>query len=88
MKRQYTEIDQVDRAVAEADKLVSPIRESLVKRFPTTSLLLVTFGASATIYGIERFIAEIAWLNDRPFLIIAVGVSVLVLTGRLYKKLG
>ncbi len=88
----YSDIRDVEKTVMSAaqktDALILPVRESLFKRFPTVSLLLVTFGVSATVYGIERLIADIPWLNERPLLIILMGVLVLVVTGRLYKKLG
>jgi hypothetical protein len=92
MKHLYSEIHGVAKTfedtVVATDKIIGPVRESFFKRFPTTSILLVTFGVSATIFGIERFISEVPWLNERPLLIIMVGVGMLLLTGRLYKKLG
>lgn len=92
MKRTRSELEHLESAleetVAKTDKLIAPVRESLFRRFPTISLLTVTFGVSATVYGIERLIADITWLNDRPFLILIIGISILTVMGRLYKKLG
>lgn len=69
-------------------KVIEPIRESTFKRFPTLFTLLTTLGATMTFFGIERILGETTWLNDRPFLMLCAGLLVLVLTGRLYKKLG
>jgi hypothetical protein len=91
MKRIYSEIQAVARnvedTVSATTKIIEPVRESFFKRFPTISILLATFGVSATVYGMERIIADVAWLNERPVAIFAVGVTTLIVTGRLYKRL-
>lgn len=92
MKDIYSELGDVGKTVEDVvqktDTYIAPVRNSFFRRFPTTVLLLVAFGASATVYGIERLIADITWLNDRPILIVGLGVLLLFITGRLYKKLG
>lgn len=70
------------------DTLMQPVRTSVFKRFPIVFILLVTFGVVATFFGFERIIAEITWLSDRPWLVLATGILVLMGTGTLYKKLG
>jgi hypothetical protein len=57
-------------------------------RIPIFATLLVAFGVSATFFGIERLIVEIAWLNERPFLIFISGTVALIVSGKLYQKLG
>ena len=92
MKDLYTGIHSVTETVGEVvdstQKVIAPVRQSPFKRFPVIATLLVTFGVSATFFGIERIIAEIGWLNERPVLIFILGVSALVLSGKLYQKLG
>ncbi len=92
MKDLYTGIhsvtETVEGVVDSTQRVIAPVRQSLFKRFPVLATLLVTFGVSATFFGIERTIAEIAWLNERPFLIFALGIGALVLSGKLYQKLG
>ena len=78
----------VEHVVQDTDRMMDPIRKSVFKRFPISFTLLVTFGVTATLFGFERIISEIAWLNERPLLILISGILVLVLTGTLYKKLG
>lgn len=91
MKQIYSEIHNATKAientVVATGKVIEPVRESFFKRFPTISILLATFGVSATVYGIERIIADVAWLNERPHAIFLLGICILVVTGRLYKKL-
>lgn len=91
MKHIYSEIHNATKVIGDTvsatGKVMEPVRESFFKRFPTLSILLATFGVSATVYGIERIIADITWLNERPYAIFLLGISILVVTGRLYKKL-
>jgi hypothetical protein len=91
MKNMYKEVGGVVRTVedvvTQTDHVFGAYRQSVFKRFPILFALLVGFGGATTFYGIERVIAEMPWLNDRPFLILFVGLTALTLTGRLYKKL-
>lgn len=73
---------------SEADQVISPVRQTILKRYPVVSVMLVTFGVGATFFGLERIITETAYLNDRPWLIFGLGIAILTLTGKLYKKLG
>lgn len=85
-------LDTVEETVNGVEKevgtLMEPVSRSVFSRFPTLFLLLVTFGVVAVTYGFERIITNIKYLNDRPALILLIGVFVLVGTGKLYKKLG
>ena len=73
--------------VETADRTIDPIRQSLARRYPTLFLLAVTFGVAAVFFGFERVLGSIDYLNERPWLILALGILVLIITGRLYKKL-
>ncbi|MCF7815824.1 MAG: hypothetical protein K9M10_03615 [Candidatus Pacebacteria bacterium] len=88
----YRNIGRVSKGVEDTvdamDQAIIPVRRSIFKRFPVTFTLLVTFGVSATFFGIERIIMDISWLNDRPVVILILGLMILILTGSLYKKLG
>lgn len=91
MKEIYNGVDAVvrglEKTMTHTDNAFIPIRKSVFRRFPTVFTILVTFGVSATFLGIERIILEIPWLNERPWFIFASGIFILILTGRLYKKL-
>lgn len=73
---------------AQLEETVAPIRRSILKRFPVLFLLAVTFGFTATITGIEQLLIRHELLQAHPGVILALGISVLILTGTLYKKLG
>ena len=91
MKNVYKEVGGVVRTVEDVvthtDHIIGTYRQSVFKRFPILFALLVGFGGATTFYGIERIIASMPWLDDRPFLILFIGLVALALTGRLYKKL-
>ena len=90
------EVEQVIETVDETlgtvlnktNRLIEPARQSVFRRFPAVFLLLVTFGVSATFYGFELLMSQWAYFYERPLLILLTGVSILIGTGTLYKKLG
>jgi len=92
IKESYSELHEIvrrlDGIVDSGERLVNPVRKTLFKRFPIGALFLVAFGVSATSYGIEQIIHEIAWLHERPVMILFLGLGALALTGKLYQKLG
>ena len=79
-----SKIKNVER---EVEVLVEPARKTVFKRFPVLFTLLSTFGVVCVLFGFERLITEISFFNEQPFLILLLGISILVLTGTLYKKL-
>lgn len=66
---------------------IKPVRESVLKRFPIAFSLLTTLGASVTFLGLEKLVSEISFLNNNPLLMLLFGITVLAITGTLYKKL-
>lgn len=62
-------------------------RQSVFNRFPLLFTMLGTFGVVATFYGFEGIIDKIDPLKENPFILLAVGILTLVLTGTLYRKL-
>lgn len=92
MKEVFREIDaatsRVGKVVNATGQFVHPMRDDLFRRFPIIAPLLIAFGVAATFFGIERLIMDVAWLNDRPFLIFLLGVTTLIISGKLYQKLG
>lgn len=64
------------------------VRDTAFARFPLLFTLLVTFGLSATLYGMGKIVETIPLFVDHPVIPLVVGLVILLLTGRLYKKLG
>ncbi len=67
--------------------LVNQPRNAL-HRFPLLFTMLASFGLVSTFYGFEGIINRIDLLANNPVILLGVGLSLLALTGTLYKKLG
>lgn len=63
-------------------------RNRAVARFPLVFLLLGTFGVVTTYYGLQHLLAKIPLIANNPVIALLTGLSILVFTGTLYKKLG
>ena len=63
-------------------------RDSVFARFPLVFTLLVSFGVVITFSGFNGIIEKIPVLANNPFISLIIGMVILVLTGKLYKKLG
>jgi hypothetical protein len=72
----------------ELEDTVKPLRQGIIKRHPTFFLLLVTVGLVATMTGIEQILIQYELLGSNPWIILLIGLSLMLLTGTLYKKLG
>ena len=62
-------------------------KSTVFAKFPLLFTLLGAFGLVATFYGFERIIDQVDWLNENPWLILLIGLTTLLLTGTLYKRL-
>ena len=63
------------------------VRDSAFTRFPLVFVLLSSFGLVATFYGFEKVIDGIPFFVKNPYMILITGITVLLFTGALYKKL-
>lgn len=62
-------------------------RKAVLERFQLLFTLLGTFGLVATFYGFEGIIDKVDILANNPWILLGTGISVLAVTGSLYKKL-
>lgn len=67
---------------------VAQKKQHVLERFPLLFTLLGSFGLVATFYGFEHLIDKSTLLSENPLILLGLGVSTLVFTGTLYKKLG
>lgn len=77
----------VTKATTEVDTYITPLRQSVLKRFPILFSLLTTLGVAATFLGFEKIVSDIAFLEQHPVVMLIFGIGILALTGTLYKKL-
>lgn len=78
---------KLEMTTKELDAYVTPMRKSVLRRFPILFALLTTFGVASTFFAFEKILSQYEILNRYPWLILVIGVSTLAFTGSLYKKL-
>jgi hypothetical protein len=66
----------------------APLRKAVFERFPILFILLTTFGVTAVVHSVDMLITQMVWLHERPLVLLCIGITVLMATGTLYKKLG
>ena len=72
------------------EKIIANIVDKRIKaeaKFPLVTALFVTFGFVATLYGFEKMIDRVDLFVEKPWILLITGLSVLVVTGTIYKKL-
>lgn len=62
-------------------------REAVSRRFPLPFALLIATGAVCTWVGISRLVDKVDYLHRNPILLVVVGVTILIITGSIYRKL-
>ncbi len=77
----------VTKATKDMDGYIAPLRTSVLTRFPILFSLLTTFGVATTFLAFEKIVSSIVFFDQHPFLMLILGISILALTGTLYKKL-
>jgi energy-converting hydrogenase Eha subunit E len=75
------------KATTEVNTYISPIRTSVLKRFPILFSLLTTLGVATTFLGFEKIVSTIPFLDQNPIVMLILGINILAATGTLYKKL-
>jgi len=78
----FTDVD--DKIIEKAARH----RESIAEHYPLTFALLGTFGVVSTFYGFEKIIDSIPLLVNNPWILLAMGLSTLFITGLALRKLG
>ena len=77
-----------ERTMKAVDGYMVPVRKNFLERFPVIFLLCVTVVMTATFLGIEQVILKYELFQSQPELILALGILMLFITGKINKKLG
>ena len=77
----------MNKAAKDVDGYMTPLRTSVITRYPIIFSLLTTFGVATTFLGFEKIVSQITFLDQHPFIMLILGVGILAATGTLYKKL-
>lgn len=84
MNKNFEPITNLEKKMVER---ANARRQSLAERFPLVFGMAATFGFVSVLYGFEKLIDRVALFENNPWILLGVGVVVLLVTGRLYKKL-
>jgi len=80
--------DMLDTTQETFERTVAPVRKQFSRRFPLLFFGFVLVGVTATFLGIEQILLQNQLLKEYPWLILLLGLTLLAITGTLYKKLG
>ncbi len=84
---QLDPLKKVEEITSKANKVFAKKGRSVFEKYPLTFALLVIVGATLMSQGIKELLIQTPLFKDHPFIMFVVGVTILVLTGSLYKKL-
>lgn len=87
-----TQLEKLElRIEAQEAKILRSLREErklVQQKFPLPYAFLAFFGFVSTWAGLYKIIQEVEFLNENPIVLIILGLSILVITGAAYRKLG
>jgi hypothetical protein len=78
-------IKKVENITRQVNDYMETRGKDVLSRYPILFSFLATFGIVSVIYGFERIIDEIPFLNNHPFFILILGIGILIFTGSLFK---
>lgn len=91
MAREKLSKKQFEKLTLQEEKIMRLLKEEralVQQKFPLPYAFLAFFGFVITWAGLYKIIQDIAWLNDNPVFMVLLGLTILVLTGAAYRKLG
>lgn len=72
------------------EKLIEKVVQKRIQaeaKFPLLIAMAVTFGFVSTLYGFEKMIDRVDLFVNHPWILLIIGVTILGVTGTVYKKL-
>lgn len=84
---QLDPLKKVEDLTSKANKVFSKKGKSVFEKYPLTFALLVVVGATLMSQGIKELLIQTPLFKNQPLTMFVVGVTILVFTGSLYKKL-
>ena len=69
------------------EEQVFRLRKTYAQKYPALFALAGTFGFVATLYGFEKLIDKIDLFVNNPWILLATGIGILLVTGAFYNKL-
>ncbi len=69
------------------EESVKKFRDTYANKYPWLFAVAGAFGIVSTFYGFEKIIDRIDLFADNPWILLATGLIILVVTGSFYNKL-
>lgn len=66
---------------------VRKLRDTYANKYPWLFAIAGAFGLVSLFYGFEKIIDQIAIFADNPWILLATGLIILLITGSFYNKL-
>jgi len=85
--KEALQLDALEDEINKISETSRKFRDSTFARFPILFTLLTTVGVVATLYGFEKVIDRIDLFHRYPEILVVIGMTLLAVTGKLYKKL-
>lgn len=80
-------IQETPNLLKREEQKVEKIQKTYSEKYPQLFALGGAFGLVSTFYGFEKLIDKVGLFENNPWILLAVGLSLLVITGSFYNKL-
>ena len=77
----------IERLTGDVNEIADRIGKPVFKRYPVTFAMLVLFGVITVSEGAKEILRSTGILDGNPWITLVIGLAVLIVTGRLYKRL-
>ena len=77
----------IERLTDEINRIADRVGRPVFKKYPITFAILVLFGVIAVSEGAKEILKSLGIFDGNPWVTLLFGLGILILTGRLYKKL-
>lgn len=76
-----------DNFIRREEKRVAKVRKTYAQKYPLLFAIGTSFGLVSTFYGFEKIIDRVELFNENPWILLATGLTLLIITGAFYNKL-
>ncbi len=83
---QLDPIKEIEEVVKSLDKIAGKHARPFLRRYPLFFAILITFGVACVLDGFIFFLEKIQFFRQNPSILILIGILILLLNGKLYKK--
>ena len=87
MNNEIDILKKIEELTAQVNHAFGEKSRNVLSRYPLTFALLILFGVTMVTQGIKDLLLEIRIFQNKPSIMLLIGLVVLAITGTLYKKL-